>query len=57
MTTVSIHYCFPEFSFLNHWETFDTSDTAHVIKDAENDAFIDMYVINGKLKEKKKAAA
>lgn len=57
MTTVSVHYCFPKFSFLNHWETFDTSDTARVIKDAENDAFIDIYVINGKLKEKKKAAA
>lgn len=57
MTTVSIHYCFPEFSFLNHWETFDTSDTASIIKAAENDAFIDMYVINGNLKEKKKAAA
>lgn len=57
MTTVSIHYCFPKFSFLNHWETFDTSDTDHVIKAAENDAFIDMYIINGKLKEKKKAAA
>ena len=57
MTTVSIHYCFPEFSFLNHWETFDTSDTARIIKAAENDAFIDMYIINGKLKEKKKAAA
>lgn len=57
MTTVSVHYCFPKFSFFNHWETFDTSDTARVIKDAENDAFIDMYVINGKLKEKKKAAA
>lgn len=57
MTTVSVHYCFPEFSFLNHWETFDTFDTERVIKDAENDTFIDMYVINGKLKEKKKAAA
>ena len=54
MTTVSIHYCFLEFSFLNHWETFDTSDTAHVIKDAENDAFIDMYVINGKFHRKGK---
>lgn len=57
MITVSVHYCFPTFSFLNHWETFDTSDPARVIKNAENDAFIDMYVINGKLKEKKKAAA
>ena len=57
MTTVSVYYCFPEFSFLNHWETFDTSDTASIIKAAENDAFIDMYVVNGKLKEKKKAAA
>lgn len=57
MITVSVHYCFPTFSFFNHWETFDTSDPERVIKDAENDAFIDMYVINGKLKEKKKAAA
>lgn len=52
MITVSVHYCFPGFSFLNHWKTFDTSDTARFIKNVRNDISIDMYVINGKIHRK-----
>lgn len=47
MTTVSIHYCFLGFDFMNHWETFDTVDADRVIRDAEMDTSIDMYVIGG----------
>lgn len=47
MTTISIHYCFPGFSFMNHWETFDTVDVARAIRDAESDGSIDMYVVGG----------
>lgn len=47
MTTVSVHYNFPGFAFANHWETFDTQDVARVIRDAEMDASIDMYVVGG----------
>lgn len=47
MTTVSVHYTFPGFRFMDHWETFDTSDVARVIRDAERDTAIDMYVVGG----------
>lgn len=47
MTTVSVHYVFHGFRFMDHWETFDVIDTARVIRDAERDTSIDMYVIGG----------
>ena len=49
MTTISIHYVFHGFRFMDHWETFDISraDVSRVIRDAERDAAIDMYVIGG----------
>ena len=47
MTTVSVHYTFHGFAFMNHWETFDTVDVARAIMDAEHDTSIDMYVIGG----------
>ena len=47
MTTVSVHYVFRGFRFMDHWETFDTEDVDRVIRDAERDAAIDMYVIGG----------
>ena len=47
MTTVSVHYTFPGFRFMDHWETFDAADVDRVIRDAERDAAIDMYVIGG----------
>lgn len=52
MTTISIHYCFPGFAFMDHWETFDTQDVARVIRDAERDGSIDMYVVGGKFYRK-----
>lgn len=45
MTTVSVHYVFHGFRFIDNWETFDTADTDRVIRDAERDTAIDMYVI------------
>nr|DAQ63615.1 MAG TPA: hypothetical protein [Caudoviricetes sp.] len=47
MTTVSVHYVFRGFRFMDHWETFDAIDTARVIRDAERDTAIDMYVVGG----------
>lgn len=47
MTTVSVHYVFRGFHFMDHWETFDTVDVARAIMDAEHDTSIDMYVIGG----------
>lgn len=47
MTTISVHYTFPGFAFMDHWETFDTADVDRVIRDAERDTSIDMYVIGG----------
>lgn len=47
MTTVSVHYVFPGFRFMDHWETFEAVDVARVIRDAELDASIDMYVVGG----------
>lgn len=47
MTTVSVHYVFRGFRFMDHWETFDVIDTARVIRDVERDTAIDMYVIGG----------
>ena len=49
MTTISIHYVFRGFRFMDHWETFDISraDVIRIIRDAEMDASIDMYVIGG----------
>ena len=47
MTTVSVHYVFRGFHFMDHWETFDTADVDRVIRDAERDTSIDMYVIGG----------
>lgn len=47
MTTISVHYTFPGFRFMDHWETFDVIDTARVIREAERDTSIDMYVIGG----------
>ena len=49
MTTISIHYVFHGFRFMDHWETFDISraDVSRIIRDAERDAAIDMYVIGG----------
>ena len=52
MATVSIHYVFPGFAFMNHWETFDTQDVARVIRDAERDGTIDMYVVGGVFRRK-----
>ena len=52
MTTISIHYCFPGFAFADHWETFDTVDVARVIRDAERDSTIDMYVVGGIFRRK-----
>lgn len=52
MTTISIHYVFPGFHFMDHWETFDTVDADRVIRDAELDASIDMYVVGGKFYRK-----
>ena len=47
MTTVSVHYVFRDFRFMDHWETFDTAEVDRVIRDAERDTAIDMYVIGG----------
>ena len=47
MTTVSVHYTFPGFHFIDHSETFDASDVDRVIRDADRDKSIDMYVIGG----------
>ena len=49
MTTVSIHCVFRGFRFMDHWETFDISraDVSRIIRDAEMDTSIDMYVIGG----------
>lgn len=51
MTTVSVsvHYTFPGFRFMDHWETFDISrsEVSRIIRDAERDAAIDMYVVGG----------
>lgn len=46
-TTVSVHYTFPGFRFMDHWETFDVIDANRVIRDAERDTAIDMYVVGG----------
>ena len=37
MTTISIHYVFHGFRFMDHWETFDISraDVSRIIIDAE----------------------
>lgn len=49
MTTISIHYVFHGFRFMDHWETFDISrsEVSRIIRDAERDAAIDMYVVDG----------
>ncbi len=47
MTTISVHYTFPGFRFMDHWETFDVIDAARVVRDAELDTSIDMYVVGG----------
>ena len=54
MTTVSVHYVFRGFRFMDHWETFDISraDVSRIIRDAEMDASIDMYVVGGVFRRK-----
>ena len=54
MTTVSVHYVFRGFRFMDHWETFDISraDVSRIIRDAERDAAIDMYVVGGVFRRK-----
>ena len=52
MTTVSVHYTFPGFRFMDHWETFDTADADRAARDAERDTAIDMYVIGGVFRRK-----
>lgn len=47
MTTVSVHYVFHGFHFMDHWETFDTADADRAARDAERDTAIDMYVVGG----------
>lgn len=52
MTTVSVHYTFPGFRFMDHWETFDTEDIDRAVRDAEMDTSIDMYVVGGVFRRK-----
>ena len=51
-TTISVHYVFPGFRFMDHWETFDTADVDRAVRDAERDTAIDMYVIGGVFRRK-----